>query len=259
MRADQHYVLAALDGPPTGLAVAQVATVMADVLQLPLRAVHVVPGTGLRGLARRSAMERIERGETDEIRGRPEDVLTHLVERPGCALAVLGIRQRPRRPGTRRFSGTAVAVARRVDHPLLLVPPAATTWTGPRRVLTPLDGTGRTAMAAANALTRISGPDTVGLPLHVGDGNVRRFWGSATDDDAWRQEFRSWSGETTAESVAPGGPVGQLVLDSLTATSSDLLVLVWSRQSRGGHSAAVLDILAATTVPVLLVPVQDQA
>lgn len=231
---------------------------MAELLALPVRAVHVTPGPGLRGEARRSALARVERGESCEISGRPEDVLTSLVEAPGADLTVLGARQRPRRPGGRRAAGTAIAVARRVSRPLLLVPAGVDDWCGPCRVLTPLDGTGVTAMAAASALAAISRPDTVGIPLHVVDeSSAHRFWGGPADEaDTWRREFqhRCATSVTDLPHVLTG-PVGHQVLDAVRRTASDLVVLVWSRRTRGGHGAAVLDILASSPVPVLLVPV----
>ena len=235
-----------------------VAGVMGELLGLPVRTVHVTPGPGLRGEARRSALARVERGESTDVSGRPEDVLTSLVEAPGTDLAVLGARQRPRRPGGRKAAGTAIAVARRVTRPLLLVPPGVEDWDGPQRVLTPLDGTGVTAMAAASALAAVSRPDTAAIPLHVADeSSAHRFWGGPADEaDTWRREFQHRCATGVADLPRlHGGPVGHQVLEAVRSTGSDLVVLVWSRRTRGGHGAAVLDILASSPVPVLLVPV----
>ena len=234
------------------------AAVMGDVLGLPVHPVHVVPGPGLRGEVRRSALARVERGESTELHGRPEDVLASLVEAPGTDLAVLGARRRSRRPGGRRVAGTAIAVARRVTRPLLLVPACAVDWPGPRRVLTPLDGTGVTAMAAASALAAIKRPDTVGIPLHVvDDSSAHRFWGGPADEgDSWRREFQARHTSDVGDvATLRAGPVGRQVLEAVSSTESDLVVLVWSHHTRGGHGSAVLDILAGSPVPVLLVPV----
>jgi nucleotide-binding universal stress UspA family protein len=232
---------------------------MGEVLGLPVRTVHVAPGPGLRGEARRSALARVERGESTEVPGRPEDVIASLVEARGTDLTVLGARHRQRRPGGRRAAGTAIAVARRVTRPLLFVPPGAEGWGGPGRVLTPLDGTGITAMTAASALAAISRHDTIGIPLHVvDDTSAHRFWGGPADEfDTWRQEFHSRvATEVAAPPEVRTGPVGRHVLQAVASTDADLVVLVWSRRTRGGHGAAVLDVLASSPVPVLLVPVQ---
>ena len=250
-------MLAALDGPPAVPAIRRVAAVMGQVLELPVRSVHVVAGPGLRGEARRSALARVERGDDTEMTGRPEDVLRALAEAPGTALTVLGTRQACRRPGGRRAAGTALAVAKRVTRPLLMVPAAATGWDGPRRVLTPLDGTGLTAMAAASALADIRMAETESIPLPVeGAGGVRRFWGRPGDDDTWHGEPRAkpLDAEHAAVRLAVA-PVGQQVMKAVAETESDLVVLAWGRRTRGAHGAAVLDVLSQTPVPVLLVPV----
>ena len=258
MRTEGRYVLAALDGPPAVPAIRRVADVIGEVLEVPVRSVHVVAGPGLRGEARRSALARVERGDDTEMTGRPEDVLRALVEAPGAVLSVLGTRQTSRRPGGRRAAGTALAVAKRVTKPLLMVPSAATDWEGPRRVLTPLDGTGVTAMAAASALAHIRVPETEGIPLHVeGAGGVRRFWGRPGDDDGWHGEPRAKPADDHAMRLSIP-PVGQQVLKAQAETQSDLVVLVWGRRTRGAHGAAVLDVLSQTPVPVLLVPVTPE-
>lgn len=251
MRVEGPYVLAALDGPPAEPAVLHVATVMGGLLRLPVRPVHVEPGPGLRGEARRSALGRVARGEDGRIVGRPETVLAALAQATGATLTVLGASQRPHRPGTRRGSGTALAVARRVLCPLLLVPSAATDWSGPRQVVTALDGTGRTALAAASALTAITTADTQSTPLHIGKrpGPAQLLNGH----DVFQPHREEGAASDGHQRVA-GVPPGQRVLKAVADTGSDLVVMVWSRRTRGPQGSAVLDVLASTSVPVLLVP-----
>ncbi len=238
-------MLAGLDGPPGEGAVRQVAGVVAGRLGVPVHFVHVAPGPGLRGEARRSALAQVARGETEEVVGRPETVLSALAQAPGALMTVLGARQRQRRPGGRRAAGTAMAVARRVSCPLLLVPPSLGQWSGPSRVLSALDGTSRTAMAAASALAGLTGPQTVATSLHIADGPGR--------DDGWNGVGEH--GEPGRRERLQTRPIGRHVLQQAAETQSDLVVLVWSRQTRGAYGAAVLDVLGAARVPVLLVPV----
>lgn len=233
-----------------------VAGVIAGLLEVSVCAVHVEPGPGLRGEARRSAMARVTRGETEDIVGRPETVLTALAETQGAVMTVLGARQAARRPGARRGGGTAMAVARRATFPLLLVPPAAASWSGPGRVLSALDGTGRTALAAASALSGLTSPQTLVVPLHVADGpDPATVWnGQARHLNGWAAETGA-SGSGEAHERLLTRPLGRHVLKRAEETQSDLVVLVWSRHTRGPYGAAVLDVLSATRVPVLLVPV----
>lgn len=236
------YVVAGLDGPPAEAAVRRVAGAMGKLLHAPVRCVHVDVGPGLRGEARRGALARVARGESEHIDGRPERVLAALAQAPGAVLTVLGVRQRPWRPGSRRTAGTAVGVARRVSRPLLLVPPSLDDWPGPTRVLSALDGTGRTALAAASALSAISAPDTVARSLHVADGpGLAGTWVGAGGADA-------------APARSNTRPIGRYVLQQAAEAASDLVVMVWSRQTRGAYAAAVLEVLSSSPVPVLLVP-----
>lgn len=245
MRQQAHYVVAGVDGPPAEAAVRAVAEVMGALLDVPVRPVHVEPGPGLRGEARRSALARVARGETDTVVGRPETVLATLAQAPGAVLTVLGTRRHGRRPGARRAAGTAMAVARRVSRPLLLVPASLEGWSGPTRVLSALDGTGRTALAAASALAGITRPDTVALSLQIADGPGRLGpWSHVSADDEDSPRPRQLS-----------RPVGRHVLQEAAETQSDLVVMVWSRQTRGPYGAAVMDVLGGSEVPVLLVPV----
>jgi len=254
MRVEGRYILAALDGPPAEPAVLHVAGVMGELLAAPVRPVHVVPGPGLRGEARRSAMARVTRGEDGHIVGRPETVLAALAQGSGASLTILGASQRGHRPGTRRGSGTAMAVARRVACPLMLVPPGAEEWIGPRRVVTALDGTGRTAMAAASALSGIASAHTESTPVHVGKRSGSGMLLDSRGPLDVHLEEAPWA-ETQARSRAAGVPAGQRVLQAVADTASDLVVMVWSRRTRGPQGSAVLDVLASTSVPVLLVPV----
>ncbi len=246
--------MAALAGPPAEAAVVHVATVIGELLAAPVRPVHVVPGPGLRGEARRSALTRVRRGEDEKVVGRPETVLAALAQGAGAELTVIGASQRRHQPGTRRGSGTAMAVARRVSCPLLLVPPAAIDWAGPRHVLTALDGTGGTAMVAASALSAIASSDTQSTPLHIG----RAAEPLALSEGRVAAEGGRRAGAAASEELSahclPGVPAGKRVLQAVADTGSDLVVMVWARRTRGPQGSAVLDVLASTTVPVLLVP-----
>lgn len=228
-----EHIVAALDGAPNEAAVRRVADVMGGLLDIPVRPVHVVSGPGLRGAARASALAKVERGESAKVTGRPEAVLATLTEAPSAALTVIGTSQRGWRPRARRAAGTAMALARRVSRPLLMVPPSATGWTGPRRVLTLLDGTGDTAVAAASALSSIRVPETVSRSLHV-------------------------NGSAPAER-AVGRLPADAVIEESKASDSDLVVIVWGRTARGPKGAMILDVLSRTSVPVLLVPLPTAA
>lgn len=227
MAGSSRFVLAALDGEASGI-VEKCAATLGRLLEAPVRSVHVVPGVGLRGELRRSQLAQVLRGDSQEVVGRPEDVLARLVQVTDCQAAVFAMR-RPR-PGERlrRGSGTALAVARRVHRPLLLVPPDMADWAGPHKALVVLDGTGTTAMASAEALADFAALGVRSVPVH------------AVDDDPSQPAPRS-----------------RQILDHQQRQECDLIVLAWLRQMRGADGTAVVDVLARTTVPVLLVPADE--
>jgi hypothetical protein len=257
VRRDGHHVLAAVDHGPGTAAVITVATAAAEHFGVPVREVHVTAGPGLRGAARQAATARVERGETTEIRGRPVDILAGLVESPRAALSVFGTGDPTSRPSPRRPSGTAFAVARRVERPILLVPPSLEKWPGPERVLVPLDGTGVTALAASAALGELSVPTTIATTVHVFDERtVPQFWDSPQHEyEAWTKEFRARYCEAIGDGLeVRAGPVADQLAEMAASGAFDMVVVVWSQQTHGGRAAVVADLLAGSTVPVMLVP-----
>jgi hypothetical protein len=51
------------------------------------------------------------------------------------------------------------------------------------------------------------------------------------------------------------GPVGARVTEAYDEHDADLVVLSWSQDSSAGHAEVVRDVLTASTIPVLLLPV----
>lgn len=247
-RHANRVVLAAVDGPDVAGAVRDVATSAAERLALPWRSVHVVPGTGPRGPAREAALQRVWRDEADEIVGRPADVIAAMANAPEAVLTVIGAPGVATVSGSRRDGGTAFAVARRARRPLLLAPPTAVGWKGPRHVLVPLDGTAATAMAAARGLEVLGPTDAVVTTLRVVDpeesdrpGADGGAGGGAGGGGGERELVRT-------------GRVSACTLGAVEDVGADLVVLVWKQRTVGGHATAVTEIVAGCGVPVLLVP-----
>ena len=228
MAGSGRFVLAAVDGD-AGAVVEKCAAVLGRMLELPVRPVHVNPGTGLRGEGRRSQLAQVLRGELHEITGRPEDVLARLAQVPDCQAALFAIRRAHEGGRMRRGSGTALAVARRVRRALLMVPPQIDDWSGPHRALVVLDGSGPTAVAAAEGLSAFGALGIQVVPMHT------------VDDDP-----------------SQPAPRARQILDEQKRHDCDLIVMSWSRQIRGLDGSAVIDVLGRTSVPVLLAPALDE-
>jgi len=257
MQRDDHHVLAAIDPASGSEAVRVVAAAVANQFSTVVRDVHVVAGPGERGPARQAALARVERGESSQVVGRPVDILTALIESPRTLAAVLGTGNPAARPSPRRPGGTAFSVARRVTRPLLLVPAVIDDWPGARRVLVPLDGTGVTALAASAGLATLSLPETVATTVHVFDERtVPAFWDNPHHEyEAWTREFKARYCETIGEELEMrAGPVGDQLTSMAASGAFDMVVVVWSQQTRGGRAGVVMDLLTTTTVPILLIP-----
>jgi hypothetical protein len=257
MRGDERHVLAAIDPASGSAAVRVVAAVVARQFATVVREVHVVAGPGERGTARQAAMAKVERGESSKIVGRPVDVLAALVESPHTLAAVLGTGNPAARASPRRPGGTAFSVARRVTRPLLVVPAGIEHWAGARRVLVPLDGTGITALAASAGLATVGLPETIATTVHVFDERtVPPFWDNPQHEyEAWTKEFKARYCDTIGEGLEMrAGPVGDQLTAMAASGAFDMVVVVWAQQTRGGRAGVVMDLLANTTVPILLVP-----
>ena len=92
-----------------------------------------------------------------------------------------------------------------------------------------LDGSGTTAVAAAEGLSAFAALGIQNVPMH-------------TVDDA----------------PAQPAPRARQILDGQERHDCDLIVLSWARQMRGLEGSAVIDVLGRTSVPVLLAPALDE-
>jgi len=256
------YVVAALDRTPVHVAVRAVGEAMARHLGVPLRELHV-GGTSHRARSVASRLASVERGETTEVPGRPSFILSALVESPSSPLLVLGAPAEPRRSANRGHTGTTLAVARRVSRPVLVAPRALTSWSGPRRVLVPLDGTSMTAFCAAQAVIDLDLAAVTTTTAHVFyDGTVPSFW------DQPYHEYEAWTNEFRARYVAPAledglvlraGPrdPGSQLVTMLEEGGFDMVVAVWSQLAPGTKADVIFKLLANSPVPILLVPSND--
>ena len=227
MKRIERHILAAVNEGAARTAVRVVADRMAGHLAVP---VHEVDG------------------------GIPVNLLADHVESPEAVLAVFAISPSSEVEGQ---NDTAFSVARRVTKPMLLVPPTLDAWSGPRQVLVPLDGTGVTAFAASTALAAFAVPCVVATVVHVFDKEtVPPFWDNPHYEyEAWTKEFQARYATTIGETVViRAGPVGDQLMDMAASGAYDLVIVVWSQRTSDGRAQVVVDLLAKSPVPILLVP-----
>lgn len=171
-----------------------------------------------------------------------------------------------RRPGT--VSGVLAseavsrplwqAVARQAVKPVVLVPAGA--WDQPariRRVLLPLDGTARSAVAVAAAAARFARSGAELVVLHVfGPGTVPRFWDQhAHAGQAWTQEFLArYCALPRTRLELRHGAAAEHVVDVAGTEHADMIVLAWSQRLEPGHAPVVRRAVLDAQVPVMLLP-----
>jgi nucleotide-binding universal stress UspA family protein len=246
-------ILACIDASAAARPVLQTAVALGQTLKLPVAALHVPTDdtepprqfADAAGVQLRVAT------------GAPIDMIAAALAADEVALGVLGVRGLP---GGRRPAGhTALALARQVTKPLVVVPPVPgdPPPAGLHRVLVPLDGTPTAAQAVQQATERFTGSGVEILALHVFDATtVPRFWDRPQyNHQAWSQEFLArWCPTPGARLALRAGRPGGQVLAVAAAQQADMIALGWSQDLAPDRAAVVREVLARTDVPVLLLP-----
>jgi nucleotide-binding universal stress UspA family protein len=244
-------VIAALDSSAAARPVLETARRIAAMTDGTVQAIHVPDGPGEtpRLLAARAGVP------MTIIEGSVSQALVGAVRDPSVSVAVLGARATPH--GRRPIGTTALRVLEAAEKPIVIVPPDARA-SGDRplhHLLLPLDGTQATARPVAAFLDRLAvGTDPEVTVLHVFTPSTvpRALDRSRRDLFLWADEFlaRSFPRATSVELRA--GAVGDAVAEVATDENVDMIVLSWSQDSSEGH--VVRDVLARSTLPVLLLP-----
>ncbi len=245
-------LLAALDTSSAARPVLETALGMGELTGAAVEAVHVLDGsveTPTWLAAHAGVPLRVVRGPV----GRS---LLAALEDPSVVMAVLGARATA--GGRRPVGRTALYVVEGAKKPVVVVPPE--TMAVPprpfRRLLVPLEGTEESARPVGAALAPLLAPGAELLVLHVFTTATAP---SALDHPVrdlalWGEEFlaRFCPGATSIE--LRGGLVSGQVAKVCSECHADLVVLSWSQDTSPGHARVVQDVLAHTTVPVLLLP-----
>lgn len=247
-------VIAAIDNSAAARPVLAAAAHLADLVHAHVEALHVredgdrtaVAAARQAGVALRELVDPAV--ETLIDAGRGQDV------------AALALGARGTLLGRQPAGHVALEIITSVSKPLLVVPPNARVSEAFRRVLVPLDGTRATAEALRETLELATTGRLEVVLLHVHTAESLPLFGDHAqhEADAWRTEFaaRHYPGGAPGVSVEVRvGPPAALVLDVAAEAEVDLIALGWRQNLSEGRAAVVREVLAASPVPVLLVPV----
>lgn len=247
-----RVVLAALDNSAAAGPVLRTATALAEGLGAEVRALHV------RGDGDRTARSVAEAAGVafEERRGGVVAQLRAAAAEPGVRLLVLGARGRPT---STRAGHVALALVEDPPVPLALVPPDARVATPIRRVLVALEASVARREALAEAVEVVDGPDREVVVLHVDDEATL-----PVVSDQPQHETAAYATEFVARYCPPGlspvrlelrvGDPTRELLAAVDELAVDAVALGCPRSLAPGRAAVVRGVIAASPVPVLLVP-----
>jgi nucleotide-binding universal stress UspA family protein len=244
-------VLAAIDNSAAARPVVAIARWLGEQLEAEVAAVHVGMGT-----TDTATLEVTAEGLTIDLRdGDIVDSLVAAFADPDVIVGVVGTRGAA--GGPRLAGHTALAMARRAAKALVVVPPdyVLDPDQRARRVLVPMDGVKAHTDAVRDvtgALHR-AGLEIVGL--HVFDTTtVPRFLDQAHYDlPILSDEMAADLGEGSRVELRAGAPALR-VLQVAEDEDVDLIAMSWDGEISTGHAETVQQVLATSTVPVLLLP-----
>ena len=247
-------VLAALDTTAAARPVLETALRIGQLIGSDVQAVHVGGG-------------RFESIETPEslaarsevpfrvLEGPVESALLAALGAPEVLAGVIGARATP--GGQRPVGRTAHHILEHTDKPVVIVPPDAIVPSSFRRILVPLEGTAASSQPILERLWPVLAADVEVVVLHVFTDATRPAMVDrpVRDFELLGREFltRHFPKATGIE-LRPG-PVATRVAEVCAEQGSDLIVLSWSQDSSAGRAHVIREVLGASSVPVLLIPV----
>ncbi len=251
-------VLAALDNSLAAQPVLATATAVAGLLGADVEAVHVrVDGDRLaRGVADAAGLELVE------ARQPVVEALMEASEREDVALLALGARGTS--GGRRPLGSTAFAVATRLTKPVVVVPPDAREPGRLQRVLVPLEGTLSSSLAPRDVIELAKHARLEVVVLHVHqERQLPAFTDQPQHEDlAWTEEFIArycpW-GLGVVRLEVRVGRCEEIVPRVAEESEADLIALGWAQELAEDRARVVRAALAATRVPVMLIPVDVTA
>jgi hypothetical protein len=149
-------------------------------------------------------------------------------------------------------------ILERATKPIIVVPPDVPASAQQcRRLLVPLEGDEESSRPVLERLRPLIATEIELVVLHVFTSATvpRMLDRPARDLSIWGDEFvaRFCPGANRIELRT--GPIGARVGEVSAEAGSDLVVLSWSRDSSPGHAEVIREVLAGSSIPVLLLPV----
>jgi hypothetical protein len=181
--------------------------------------------------------------------------LVAAVAAPRVLMVVIGARATP--GGRRPIRHTASHILEHVDKPGVVVPPEVVAARRIGHLLLPLEGTEASSRPVLERLVPLLVDDVELSVLHVfTEATLPAMLDRPEYDlEVLGREFLSRHFPRAARVVLRPGPVAARVAEVARERRSDLVVLSWSQNSSPGRAVVVREVLGASAIPVLLLPV----
>ncbi len=250
-------VLAAIDDSAAASPVLATAQAVADLWNARVEAMNVSDDGGqTAGAAAHAA------GVSMRVKsGDPARCLADAAAAPDVVAVVIGARGRP---GGRRPAGhVALELLTRCDKPLIVVPPDAPARGVLHRIVVALEGTAETSRVLRPAMDLGRSKDLDVTVVHVDDeASIPQFSDQPQHEtDAFADEFLARYGPSDHQppplQLRVGEPAEE-VLAVCDETTTDMLVVAWSRTLEPGRARFVRHILEHARIPVLLLPIRER-
>ena len=245
-------VLACVDNSAAAGPVLAAARAVAPVLGAVVEAVHVIDdGDGTAVATARSRGTPII-----TLRGDPLALLTAAAAADDVVMVVVGARGLP----GRRAGHLMLALANRVDTPVLVVPPDVLPPDRVRRVLIAMEGTRSNARSLKRTIALATDAGLELFVVHVDDmESIPMFSDQAVyETEAYATEFlaRYVRGAPAAKlELRVGDPVDE-ILKATDTVEPDIVAIGWRQDDDPTRAAVAHELLAHTHVPLLLVALQ---
>lgn len=250
-------VVAFVDESPATAPVLAMASVLGQVLEASVKAVHVADAIG----PAVSAVAESAGIPLETVPGDPTAQIVAQMEAPEVRAGVMGSRRQP--VGPRPVGHIAFEVITDVDKMVVMVPPDAKVPApgAMDRILVPLDGTEESAAAVIEMCDTFAESGVEIVVVHVFDETTTpRFWEHPQyDREAFGEAFLArFMDDVEARFTLRTGQSHHGVVSAAETEEVDLVALGWSRRLEPGRADVVRRVLSDTPIPVLLVPVDGR-
>ncbi len=257
-RKTMSVVLAALDATPSAKVVLETAIQIGRLTGTDVTSIHV----------RRNALESVDTLKSLAARamvpfrvleGSVKPTLLEALGAPDVIVAVIGARATS--GGRRPIGRTAAHIIEHLDKPVVLVPPEVAAPISIRRILVPLEGAEASSRPVREQLRPllVAGAELIVLHVFTEATLPTMLDRPFRDLEILGKEFLMRHHSRATHIELRLGPVAERVAEVSAEHGADLIVLSWSQDSSAGRAQVVREVLRASTLPVMLLPVTRSA